>query len=362
MNVAPIDGHGAQRRRVARPPRTARSTSSSVTSVWSCTRVRRNAASFSRLGPGGAPNSVSRLTPSVGSGENTLRLEPARSHQHQPARRASGWRRREPHRGAAAERVADQVHLRDAEFVEQRGERVGGVGEVVAGDRAGGRAAVSRLVDGERVEAAARARGRLAPEVAPRRGAGPAAVQQHHRRSPCRRPPRGSAAGRRRSARPAGGSKQLSWSSSRYPSSDIASVIGRPNSPRPNMDSARSGSLMACTRPACASRQNRWIGVPTASARPPEFSKSRSTALIAWPVPRTWSRRIRSRSGIGICSAGRGVLHQLAHVASRGRSQAASMLGGRLGDADLRERDPRPPSRRRRRPAPARAGTTTCAS
>jgi hypothetical protein len=72
-----------------------------------------------------------------------------------------------------------------------------------------------------------------------------------------------------------------------------------PNSPRPNIDSARSGSLIACTRPACASRQNRWIGVPRFSARPPEFSNSRSTARIACPVPVTWSRLTRSRSGSG---------------------------------------------------------------
>ena len=52
------------------------STSSSVISFWLNTSVRRNAAIFSLLGPGGAANSASRLTPSVGSGENTFRLSP----------------------------------------------------------------------------------------------------------------------------------------------------------------------------------------------------------------------------------------------------------------------------------------------
>jgi hypothetical protein len=52
------------------------SISSSVISRWSNTSVRRNAASFSLLGPGGAANSISLLTPSVGSGANTLRLRP----------------------------------------------------------------------------------------------------------------------------------------------------------------------------------------------------------------------------------------------------------------------------------------------
>ena len=47
------------------------------------------------------------------------------------------------------------------------------------------------------------------------------------------------------------------------------------------MASAFSGSLIACTRPACASRQNRWIGVPTFKARPPALSNNRSTAWIA---------------------------------------------------------------------------------
>ncbi len=45
--------------------------------------------------------------------------------------------------------------------------------------------------------------------------------------------------------------------------------------------------------------------MPIFSARPPEFSNSRSTARIAWPVPVTWSRRTRSRSGNGIFSPAR---------------------------------------------------------
>ena len=61
------------------------SISSSVISPGSNTSVRRNAASFSLLGPGGAANSISRLTPSVGSGAKHVQAQPARPHQHQPA-------------------------------------------------------------------------------------------------------------------------------------------------------------------------------------------------------------------------------------------------------------------------------------
>ena len=98
------------------------SISSSVTSRWSKTSVRRNAAIFSRLGPGGAGKSASRLTPSVGSGAKHVEGQPAGSHQHQAAR-ALRVVQGEADRGAAAERVAHQVHPVDAELVEQARER-----------------------------------------------------------------------------------------------------------------------------------------------------------------------------------------------------------------------------------------------
>ena len=52
--------------------------------------------------------------------EHVLR-EPARAHQDQPAD-PLGVLEREPRRGAAAERVAQQVHPLDAQLVEQRGD------------------------------------------------------------------------------------------------------------------------------------------------------------------------------------------------------------------------------------------------
>src|SRR5438105_1840870 len=162
----------------------------------------------------------------------------------------------------------------DAELVEQAGQRVGGEGEVVAlhGRLAG--LAEARLVHDQRPEPLGEHR-QVPAEVGQARRARAAAVQHDNRGAAARlvvmEVHQNIASG------------GTSW----------------PNSPRPNMDRARSGSLIACTRPACASRQNRWIGVPSFSARPPEFSNSRSTARIAWPVPVTWSRRTRSRSGSG---------------------------------------------------------------
>ena len=121
------------------------SMSSSVTSRWSKTMVRRKAAILSRLGPGGAPNSISRRTPSVGSGANTLSVSPPGPiSTSRPAR--SRVVQREPKRGAAAKRVADEVHLLDAELVQQAGQRVGGDGEEVPGHRPCGGLAIARQV------------------------------------------------------------------------------------------------------------------------------------------------------------------------------------------------------------------------
>ena len=52
-------------------------------------------------------------------------------------------------------------------------------------------------------------------------------------------------------------------------------------------------SLAAWTRPALASRQNRWIGEVSSSARAPEFWNSNPIASIDRCVARTWSRLTR---------------------------------------------------------------------
>src|SRR5580658_2647816 len=198
----------------------------------------------------------------------------------------------ETDRGTAAERVPDESRFLDAQLVEQPGEGVGGEGEVVALDRRLVRPAEARLVDHDRAEVLGEDR-QVAAEVRQAGSAGAAAVQHDDDRS-------------------LPGLREVELHS--MPSAGTS----RPNSPRPNMDSARSGSLIACTRPACASRQNRWIGVPVFSARPPEFSKSRSMARIAWAVPYTWSRRTRSRSGIDGRSPARAAT--MSSVMSRSRA------------------------------------------
>src|SRR5580698_2196384 len=129
------------------------------------------------------------------------------------------------------------MNLFDAELVQQLSQRVGGEGKIVALNRRLVRLAESGLVHDQRPEMGSEHR-QVPAEVRPARGAGSATVQHHHHR-------------------PGAGLLvvQLHIMASIWPST--------PNSPRPNMDRARSGSLIACTRPAWASRQNRWIGVPT---------------------------------------------------------------------------------------------------
>ncbi len=118
----------------------------------------------------------------------------------------------------------------------------------------------------------------------------------------------------------------------------IASAAGgRPNSPRPNIVSARSGSLIACTRPACASRQNRWIGVPIRRARPPGVLEQQVHGADGLPgaahliAPDPQPQRHRDRL------ARPGVRHQLGHVPLE-RGPRRVDLGRRLGDPRLGER------------------------
>src|ERR1700678_3797346 len=165
------------------------------------------------------------------------------------------------HSSTSAERVPDETCLFNPEVVEQPGEGVGGEGEVVALDGRLARPAEAGLVDHNRAEVLGEDR-QGAAEARPAGGAGAAAVQHDDDRP-----------------LPRLGKVQLH--------SMPSAGTSRPNSPRPNMDSARSGSLIACTRPAWGSRQTRWIGVPLFSARPPEFSNSRSIARIACAVPYT---------------------------------------------------------------------------
>ena len=132
---------------------------------------------FSRVGS--TVNLPSSLTPSVGSGAKRLTRKPARAHQHEPAR-TLGVVEREPHRGAAAERIAHQRSAFDAEVVEQVQQGGGAVAVVllVLGVLVG--VAVAGLVDGQHVEVL-REHGDVLREVRPARRAGPATVQQHDR-------------------------------------------------------------------------------------------------------------------------------------------------------------------------------------
>src|SRR5438552_16674094 len=188
------------------------------------------------------------------------------------------------------------MRARDAEGIEQLGERVGAGGEVLLGELGGlARPPEADLIDGQDVEPVGQHAERPA-EVRPRRRARPTAVQQQHR-------VRGRVAAlvvvKSQSRRQLGESARRRCVEHRY---SHASWTLRPSSNWPYITRTFSGSLIACTRPACASRQNRWIGVPERSARPPALSKSRSTAAMPAPVAFTWSRRTRTRKAIGTFS------------------------------------------------------------
>ena len=107
-----------------------------------------------------------------------VEAQAARAHQHQPP---GTFRipQREPDRGAAPERVADQVHLLDGQPVEQARQRIGGEGEVLPGHRWLVGVAEPRLIDEKRVEPGCENL-QIGPEVAPRRRTGPATVEHHH--------------------------------------------------------------------------------------------------------------------------------------------------------------------------------------
>lgn len=204
---------------------------------------------------GWTENFPSRFTPSVGSGANRLMLSP-RAHEHQ-ASGAVGEVQREPHRGAAAQRITYQRNPTQPQLVEEPLESGGGIAVElpVLGPLVG--VAVSGLVDGQHVEMLGQHRD-IAGEVGPAGRARPAAVQQHHRlvvadtglvvvqfqRSvdvdfgEARRGFEGDFLRRRRHQ-------------------TMVSPGGNPNSWFPKITYARSGSLAACTRPACASRQKR---------------------------------------------------------------------------------------------------------
>ena len=86
-----------------------------------------------------------------GVGREQVDAQPAGAHQHQPARPLRVVQR-EPHRGAATERITHQRSTFDAEVVEQVQQRGGAVAVVllVLGVLVG--VAVARLVDGQHVE------------------------------------------------------------------------------------------------------------------------------------------------------------------------------------------------------------------
>ena len=96
-------------------------------------------------------------------GVEQVERQPARAHQHQPADPV-GVGQRQPHRRTAAEAVAEQVHLLDAQLVEQRDDVVGGEAEVVADDRRLVGAAEAGLVDEQGAEDAAK-RGSAEPKL-----------------------------------------------------------------------------------------------------------------------------------------------------------------------------------------------------
>ena len=187
-------------------------------------------------------------------GVEEAQVQPARAHQHEPAdplRVEQG----EPRRGAAAQAVAEQVEAFDAQLVEQVLDRLGGEAEVVALDGRLVALPEAGLVDEQRPEVLGEAR-QCRAEVRPRRCTRSAAVQHHQRQA---------AADGRGLAGLVVVERQVAGLGG--PPSGLAIKAGHqyipgstlcPNSCMPYICSARSGSLAACTRPACASRHARW--------------------------------------------------------------------------------------------------------
>ena len=102
-------------------------------------------------------------------GVEQVERQPARAHQDQPADPV-GVLDRQARRRTAAEAVAEQVHLLDAQLVEQRDDVVGREPEVVAHHRRLVGLAEARLVDEQGAVRRGEPRQRRA-EVRPRRGA-----------------------------------------------------------------------------------------------------------------------------------------------------------------------------------------------
>ena len=132
---------------------------------------------FSRVGLDG--ELAEQLHTLGGIGGEQVDRQPAGTHQHQPAR-ALRVVEREPHRGAAAQRIAHQRSAFDLQVIEQVEQCGGAVAVVLLVFGVLVRMAVSRLVDGEDVEVL-RQYGDVLGEVRPARCAGTAAVQQHDR-------------------------------------------------------------------------------------------------------------------------------------------------------------------------------------
>ena len=248
------------------------------------------------------------------------------------------------------------------------GQRVGGEREVVAGHRRPVGLAEAGLVDQQGAEPLGEHR-QVAAEVAPRRRARPAAVQQHHRRGRPGRPgrPRGSAAA---SPPP----RRTGWWRRG------AAVIGCPL--RPSRRADREAELAAAEhrqRPLRVVDRVHPAGVrvaPEPLDRRARFERP-AAGVLEQPVHRADRLRRCRAPGRGAPAAAaasgssrprRRAGHQLGHVALE-RQPGRVELGRRLGDPDLRERvlgrllpdvGRRAPARagrpraRRRRPAPCR--------
>ena len=155
----------------------------------------------------------------------------------------------------------------------------------------------------------------------------------------CRRRLRGSAASavRRRRLRRSARWTRTSVLRSQSLAQTMVSPGGSPNSLFPKITYARSGSLAACTRPACASRQNRCTGASLANAVAPDASNNRSiggdrapggTYLVAPGAGPQVERDL-------LAGGKQRVL--VGDVADQLTPRGVDVAGG-LGDADLGER------------------------
>ena len=137
-----------------------------------------------RLAAGVGPEVHQPLDALGGVGVEEVEREPSGTHQDQPPDPV-GVAEREPHRGAAAEAVAEQVHPLDAELVEQRHDEIGREPVVVAHHRRLVGGTEAGLVDQQGPDAR-REPGQRRAEVASSRRPRPAAVQHHERQRAAR--------------------------------------------------------------------------------------------------------------------------------------------------------------------------------